>query len=88
MAGRARVTLDDAVFDLEVNGTADIPLKIGCLTFGICLIAAFAAFTTRETYRIRLADLGDRNAVPVPLAEYERARGELVKAIQAAQKKQ
>jgi Na+/melibiose symporter-like transporter len=57
-------------------GTANIPLKIGFLTFGICLIAAFAAFTTRETYRIRLSDLGDRDAVPVPKAEYERLRGE------------
>jgi MFS family permease len=57
-------------------GTANIPLKIGSLTFGICLVAAFAAFTTRETYRIRLDDLGDRGAVPVPKAEYERVRGE------------
>jgi hypothetical protein len=51
-------------------------LKIGFLTFGICLVAAFAAFTTRETYRIRLGDLGDRNATPVPTAEYERLRSE------------
>jgi hypothetical protein len=51
-------------------------LKIGFLTFGICLVAAFAAFTTRETYRIRLDDLGDRNATPVPKAEYERLRNE------------
>ena len=57
-------------------GTANIPLKIGFLTFGICLVAAFAAFTTRETYRIRLDDLGDRDAAPVPKAEYERVRGE------------
>jgi MFS family permease len=57
-------------------GTANIPLKIGALTFGICLVAAFAAFTTRETYRMRLNDLGDRNAVPVPKAEYERLRAE------------
>jgi MFS family permease len=57
-------------------GSANIPLKIGCLTFGICLVAAFAAFTTRETYRIRLSDLGDRDAVPVSKAEYERLRGE------------
>ncbi|EEA02477.1 major facilitator superfamily MFS_1 [Burkholderia sp. H160] len=57
-------------------GTANIPLKIGSLTFGICLVAAFAAFTTRETYRIRLDELGDRDAVPVPKAEYERVRGE------------
>ena len=59
-------------------GTASIPLKIGFLTFGICLVAAFAAFTTRETYRIRLGDLGDRDAVPVSKAEYDRARAEAV----------
>ncbi|SAK60621.1 MFS transporter [Caballeronia ptereochthonis] len=59
-------------------GTTNIPLKIGFLTFGICLVAAFAAFTTRETYRIRLDDLGDRDAVPVPQAEYDRARAEAV----------
>ncbi|MFM0512872.1 MFS transporter [Paraburkholderia sp. RL17-373-BIF-A] len=57
-------------------GTNNIPLKIGFLTFGICLVAAFAAFTTRETYRIRLDDLGDRKAIPVPKAEYERLRSE------------
>ena len=57
-------------------GSTNIPLKIGFLTFGICLVAAFAAFTTRETYRIRLNDLGDRAAVPVSKAEYERLRGE------------
>jgi Na+/melibiose symporter-like transporter len=57
-------------------GSTNIPLKIGFLTFGICLVAAFAAFTTRETYRIRLDDLGDRNATPVPTAEYERLRSE------------
>jgi len=57
-------------------GSTNIPLKIGLLTFGICLVAAFAAFTTRETYRIRLNDLGDRDAVPVPKVEYERLRGE------------
>jgi hypothetical protein len=57
-------------------GSANIPLKIGFLTFSICLVAAFAAFTTRETSRIRLNDLGDREAVPVPKAEYERLRGE------------
>jgi Na+/melibiose symporter-like transporter len=59
-------------------GSSNIPLKIGFLTFGICLVAAFAAFTTRETYRIRLADLGDRNAIPVPKAEYERLRSEAI----------
>ncbi|TCF96699.1 MFS transporter [Paraburkholderia strydomiana] len=66
-------------------GSTHIPLKIGFLTLGICLFAAFAAFTTRETYRIRLNDLGDRNAVPVPKAEYERLRSEaMVRTIKDA----
>jgi MFS family permease len=59
-------------------GSTHIPLKIGGLTLGICLVAAFAAFTTRETYRIRLNDLGDRDAVPVPKAEYARLRAEAI----------
>ncbi|MBB5442402.1 Na+/melibiose symporter-like transporter [Paraburkholderia sp. WSM4177] len=57
-------------------GSANIPLKIGALTFGICVVAAIAAFTTRETYRIHLSDLGDRNAVPVPKGDYDRLRAE------------
>jgi MFS family permease len=58
-------------------GSANIPLKIGALTFGICAIAAIAAFTARETYRIHLNDLGDRNAVPVPKGDYDRLRTEI-----------
>jgi MFS family permease len=59
-------------------GSANIPLKIGALTFGICAIAAIAAFTARETYRIHLNDLGDRNAVPVPKGDYDRLRTEVM----------
>lgn len=55
-------------------GTENIPLKIGALTFGICVISAIAAITTRETYRIRLKDLGDPNAVPMSKEEYERVQ--------------
>lgn len=55
-------------------GTENIPLKIGALTFGICAISAIAAFTTRETYRVRLKDLGDPNAVPMSKEEYERVQ--------------
>lgn len=55
-------------------GTENIPLKIGALTFGICAISAIAAFTTRETYRVRLKDLGDPNAVPMSQEEYERVQ--------------
>ena len=55
-------------------GSENIPLKIGALTFGICLISAIAAITTRETFRIRLKDLGDPNAVPMSEEEYEQVR--------------
>ena len=38
--------------------------------------AAAAAFTARETYRVRMEDLGKPNAVPVPKAKYDRLRAE------------
>src|SRR6202012_3746001 len=33
-------------------GSANIPLTVGSLTLGITAIAAIAAFTARETYRV------------------------------------
>ena len=55
-------------------GSADIPLTVGAITLGVTAIAAGAAFTARETYRLHLNDLGHRGAVPVPKAEYDRMR--------------
>ena len=55
-------------------GATNIPMTIGSITLGICIVAALAAWSARETYRIHLNDLGNKNAVPVPLAEYERLR--------------
>jgi MFS family permease len=55
-------------------GSADIPLKVGALAFGITIVAALAAFSARETYRIHMNDLGNPDAVPVPKAEYDRMR--------------
>ena len=55
-------------------GSANIPLTVGAIAFGITAIAAIAAFSARETYRLHLNDLGHRNAVPVPKAEYDRLR--------------
>jgi hypothetical protein len=49
---------------------------VGSITFGITIIAALAAFSARETYRIRSSDLGDKNAVPIDKAEYDRLRAE------------
>ena len=41
---------------------------------GLAIIAAIAAFSARETFRIHLNDLGNKNAVPIPREEYERIR--------------
>src|SRR3954463_2629798 len=57
-------------------GSANIPLKIGAPTFGICVLGAIRGFPARETYRIRLNDLGNCNAVPVPKSNYDRMRAE------------
>jgi MFS family permease len=55
-------------------GTANIPLVVGAITFGVTVIAAVAAFSARETYRIHLRDLGKRDAEPMDPGEYQRAR--------------
>ena len=55
-------------------GTANVPLIIGAIAFGITVIAALAALSARETYRMHLHDLGHRAAAPVPKAEYDRMR--------------
>jgi MFS family permease len=49
---------------------------VGGFTIGLAAIAAIAAFTARETYRVHLNDLGSDDAVPVPPDEYERLRKE------------
>jgi len=41
-------------------GSAGIPLKIGSITLGITAVAAVAAWTARETYRIPIEQLGGR----------------------------
>ena len=55
-------------------GSTNIPLTIGALTFAVTIIAAVAAFSARETYRIHLNDLGEPNAVPVDRAVYDQLR--------------
>jgi MFS family permease len=57
-------------------GSTGIPMTIGAITFGVTIICAIAAFSARETYRLHVGDLGNRNAVPVPEAEYERLRAQ------------
>ena len=57
-------------------GSTNIPLTIGAITFGVTVIAAVAAITARETYRIHLNDLGHKDAVPVEKLEYHRMRAQ------------
>src|SRR5690242_14595314 len=46
-------------------GSTNVPLLIGSIAFGVTVIAAAAAWSARETYRIHLNDLGHANAEPV-----------------------
>jgi MFS family permease len=59
-------------------GSTNIPLTVGAITFGITIIAALAAMSARETYRIRMNDLGSAGATPVDKDEYERLRQQSV----------
>ncbi|MET0966034.1 MAG: MFS transporter [Nakamurella sp.] len=47
---------------------------VGGITLGLAVIAAIAAFSAQETFRIHMNDLGDPNAVPIPKEEYDRIR--------------
>jgi MFS family permease len=59
-------------------GSANIPVIVGSLAFGITCIAAIAALSARETYRIRIEDLGKDDAVPVDKETYMRLRTEAI----------
>ncbi len=55
-------------------GALNIPFTVGAITFGVTVIAALAALSARETYRIPMTDLGNANAVPMGKDEYDRLR--------------
>jgi Na+/melibiose symporter-like transporter len=55
-------------------GSSNIPVTVGAITFGVTIIAAIAAMTARETYRVHLNDLGKAGAVPVPKPDYDQLR--------------
>jgi MFS family permease len=57
-------------------GATNIPVMIGSITLGVTVIAAIAAWTARETYRVPMNDLGDPQAVAVPKAEYDQIRAQ------------
>ncbi|MDQ7774824.1 MAG: MFS transporter [Paracoccus aminovorans] len=57
-------------------GSTNVPMMVGSIAFAITVIAATAAWSARETYRVRMEDLGKPEAVPVPQAEYDLLRAE------------
>ena len=59
-------------------GATDIPMKIGSLALLITIVSAIAAWSSRETYRVHLNDLGNKNAAPVPKPEYDRLREQTI----------
>jgi MFS family permease len=65
-------------------GSANIPVTVGAIAFGITIIAAVAAITARETFRVNIDDLGNPDAVPMAKAEYEKKRTEAASAAAAA----
>jgi MFS family permease len=52
----------------------NIPLKVGGVSFVVCAVAAVATLCARENYRMRVEDLGNPSAVPVPKDEYNKLR--------------
>ena len=61
-------------------GSSNIWLTVGSITFAVTVLAALAAISARETYRVHMNDLGDPDAVPVDKAEYDRLRAQTLGA--------
>jgi len=61
-------------------GATNIPMMIGSITLGVTVIAAIAAWTAKETYRVQMNDLGDPNAIPVPKPKYDQIRAQTIAA--------
>jgi len=73
--GTAVTALLPALFaTVAPPGSTNIPLVIGSLTLGVTVIVAIAAWSSRETYRLRIEDLGNKRAAPMDPQEYARQR--------------
>jgi MFS family permease len=55
-------------------GSTSVVVTIGAITFSVTALAAIAAWSARETFRINLNDLGHADAVPLTKQEYDRRR--------------
>jgi MFS family permease len=63
-----------AVFAIVAPPGSNVPLIVGSIVLAIGIIAAIAASTARETYRVHMNDLGVKGTEPVPREEYMRIR--------------
>lgn len=55
-------------------GSNNVPVVIGSITLAATIVSALAALSARETYRVRLNDLGKKDAVPMPNEQYKKLR--------------
>ena len=53
---------------------------VGAIAFGITVICALSALSARETFRLRIEDLGHRDAVPVDRHLYDQLRAQAMGA--------
>ncbi|MDR5759656.1 MFS transporter [Caballeronia sp. LZ035] len=73
--GTAITALLPALFAaIAPPGATGIPMTIGAITLAITIVAAVAAWSARETYRIPLNQLGEPDANPMGEPEYQEMR--------------
>lgn len=72
--GTMITALMPALFTAVAPPGSNVPLIVGSITLGVGIVVAVAAFTARETFRMRLDDLGNRRAEPMLPDEYAEVR--------------
>jgi hypothetical protein len=55
-------------------GSTNVPMTVGAIAFAITAIAAIAAWSARETFRLPVSDLGNPDAAPMAKQDYDRLR--------------
>jgi len=63
-------------------GSTNVPATVGAIAFAVTAVAALAAWSARETFRIPTQDLGQPGAQPLSAAAYEQARQETLRSHQ------
>lgn len=65
-------------------GSTNIPMVVGSITLAVTVVAALAAWSARETYRVHLNDLGQPDAVPMDKGEYDQLSAQSLAAARQA----